>query len=143
MKIQTQSLTGPALDWAVATCEGFVNLHRRALSRYVEMKGYEVPTFVLAMDKGGPGWVEFDDLDYDRDWSRGGPIIEQESIGIQMAYPAEDGKPALWYAAAFATSVKAPPRAHGPTPLVAAMRCFILSRLGEEVDVPDILLEGL
>ncbi len=136
MKIQTQSLTGPALDWAVATCEGFVNLHRR------ELKGYEVPTFVLAMDKGGQGWVEFDTLDYDQDWARSGPIIEQESIGIQMAYPAEDGKPALWYAAKFATSINAPPRAHGPTALVAAMRVYVLSRLGEEVDVPDILLEG-
>jgi hypothetical protein len=104
LKIQTQSLTGPALNWAVGKAVGS------------------------------------DPVGYSTDWKFGGPIIEQESIGIQMAYPAEDGKPALWYAAKFATSVKAPPRAHGPTPLVAAMRCFVLSRLGEEVDVPEELL---
>ena len=138
MKIQTQALIGPALDWAVATCRGYVNLHRR------ELKGYEVPTTVLAMSRpdGGFEWVEFDDLDYNRDWDRCGPIIEQESIGIQMAYPAEGGKPALWYAAAFSHCVEAPARAHGPTPLVAAMRCFVLSKLGNVVDVPNELLEG-
>jgi len=26
-----------------------------------------------------------------------------------------------------------------PTPLIAAMRCFVASRLGEEVEVPDEL----
>ena len=104
MKIQTQSLTGAALKWAVGNAVGC------------------------------------DPVGYSTEWEFGGPIIEQESISIQMAYPAEDGKPALWYAAAFATSVKAPPRAHGPTPLVAAMRCFVLSKMGEEVDVPDELL---
>jgi len=103
LKIQTQSLTGVALNWAVGNAVGC------------------------------------DPVGYSTEWAFGGPIIEQESIGIQMAYPAEDGKPALWYAAKFATSVKAPPRAHGPTPLVAAMRCFVLSKLGEEVEVPDEL----
>ena len=28
----------------------------------------------------------------------------------------------------------------GPTPLIAAMRCFAASRLGDEVDVPDELV---
>ena len=27
----------------------------------------------------------------------------------------------------------------GPTPLIAAMRCFVASRLGEEVDMPEEL----
>ena len=27
----------------------------------------------------------------------------------------------------------------GPTPLIAAMRCFVASRLGDEVDVPEEL----
>jgi hypothetical protein len=103
-KIQTQSLTGTVLDWAVGKAVGCAP------------------------------------VGYSTEWEFGGPIIEQESISIQMAYPAEDCKPALWYAAKFATSVKAQPRAHGPTPLVAAMRCFVLSKLGEEVDVPEELL---
>jgi len=28
----------------------------------------------------------------------------------------------------------------GPTPLIAAMRCFVASKLGDEVDVPEELL---
>ena len=28
---------------------------------------------------------------------------------------------------------------HGPTPLIAAMRCYVASKLGDEVDVPDEL----
>ena len=28
---------------------------------------------------------------------------------------------------------------YGPTPLIAAMRCFVVSKLGDEVNVPDDL----
>ena len=28
----------------------------------------------------------------------------------------------------------------GPTPLVATMRCYVASKLGDEVDVPDELV---
>ena len=31
--------------------------------------------------------------------------------------------------------------AFGPTPLIAAMRCFVASKLGDEVDVPDELIK--
>jgi hypothetical protein len=139
MKIQTQELIGEPLNWAVATCEGFVNLHQHQLKGH-----YEVPTFVLAMSRPDNDlhWIEFSEFNYNLDWSKGGPIIEDESISIQMAYPAEDGNPALWYAAAFSHCVEAPAHAHGPTPLVAAMRCYVLSKLGDVVDVPGDLLEG-
>jgi hypothetical protein len=30
----------------------------------------------------------------------------------------------------------------GPTPLVAAMRCYVASKMGDEVDVPEDLLQG-
>ena len=29
---------------------------------------------------------------------------------------------------------------HGPTPLVAAMRAYVASKLGDEIDVPDDLV---
>ena len=29
---------------------------------------------------------------------------------------------------------------HGPTPLIAAMRCYVASKLGDEVEVPEELL---
>ena len=79
-------------------------------------------------------------VEYSTDWAFGGLIIDRELISILLARAAEGGDPALWYAAKHAVSIKAPPRAHGPTALVAAMRCFVLSKLGSEVDVPDELV---
>jgi hypothetical protein len=34
-------------------------------------------------------------------------------------------------------------KSYGPTPLVAAMRCYVASQLGDEVDVPDELVDKL
>lgn len=65
------------------------------------------------------------------DWSQGGPIIEREHIGIDWAgwntWEAWDDK------------TMPAPRYTGPTPLIAAMRCYVASKLGDEVEVPDEL----
>lgn len=29
---------------------------------------------------------------------------------------------------------------YGPTPLIAAMRCYVASKLGDEVEIPEELL---
>jgi len=62
------------------------------------------------------------------DWSQGRPIIEREKIDINFAGD--------WSASYNAWTYK-----HGDTPLIAAMRCYVASKLGEDVDVPDELLE--
>ena len=67
-------------------------------------------------------------LDYSSDWAVGGPIIEREGISIYRM--TSDWSAA--YNPSGATQ-------DGPTPLIAAMRCFVTSRLGEEVEVPDEL----
>lgn len=59
-------------------------------------------------------------------WSQGGPIIERERIGLEFTGSE-------WWAVKFDTRLQA----YGPTSLIAAMRCFVASRLGNEVDVPD------
>lgn len=63
-------------------------------------------------------------------WAQGGPIIERERIEVRPY----DGK--KWIATDNLTN-----HTIGPTPLIAAMRCFVASRLGEEVDVTSELLE--
>jgi hypothetical protein len=69
--------------------------------------------------------------DYSTDWAQGGPIIEREKIALDFfeglcgAGVHQDGE--LRHLA------------HGPTPLTAAMRCYVASELGDEVDVPDEL----
>jgi hypothetical protein len=94
MKIKTVDLTGAALDWAVAKCEG------------------------------KPSWM----MGFSTEWEKGGPIIERERINIR-----DDGGD-QWAAD---DSIRA--AAYGPTPLIAAMRCYVASKLGDEVEVPEEL----
>jgi len=66
-------------------------------------------------------------------WAQGGPIIERE--GICLYFNPEDANAFEWHAE---------DRSHafyleGPTPLIAAMRCYVASKLGEEVDIPKEL----
>lgn len=69
-------------------------------------------------------------LHYSTDWSQGGPIIEREMIELVPQSPA------LWDAMYRNQHIPH----DGPTPLVAAMRCFVALKLGDEVDVPDDVL---
>ena len=62
---------------------------------------------------------------YSTDWSHGGPIIEQEGISVLM----EDD---TWKASNSWGHIPL----EGPTPLVAAMRCYVASKLGDEIDLP-------
>jgi len=74
------------------------------------------------------GWW-WDNFKPSTDWSQGGPIIERENIAL---YPHGDG---TYEAEVFLN----PKRGAGPTPLIAAMRCYVASKLGNEVEVPDEL----
>ena len=116
MKIQTSELTGPALDWAVAKCEGPNSV---AACYYVD----DLPVYLD--EAPTPEWKP------STDWAQGGPIIEREGIRLHRSYIG------VWWAGP-------EPDPHrpvcGPTPLIAAMRCFVASRLGDEVDIPDALL---
>jgi hypothetical protein len=72
--------------------------------------------------------ADFEVKPYSTDWAQGGPIIEREKIAIDF-----DG--AAWCA----SDNHKPLANYGPTPLIAAMRCYCASKLGHEVDVPDEL----
>jgi hypothetical protein len=121
MKIKTSELTGPALDWAVAKCEdgttnplAFVGENRSKITE---------------------------------SWATCGPIIEREGILLRALRSTGHSLDRQWLAMYDGTNtgtmvqwVKRTdwPRHYlsGPTPLVAAMRCFVASKLGETVDVP-------
>jgi hypothetical protein len=66
---------------------------------------------------------------YSSKWVAGGPIIEQE--GIELTLIANH-----WKAAIAFNGIEAQ---EGPTPLIAAMRCYVASKLGDEVEVPKEL----
>ena len=105
--MRTSELQGAALDWAVAKCEGHETLMCRGKLETLFTEN---------------GWIP------STDWAQGGPIIERERISIGLdneepwcAYKEEDTQ--SFYS--------------GPTPLIAAMRCYVASKLGDEVELPE------
>lgn len=109
MKIKTNELTGAALDWAVAKCEGF--------------KYPNDPVFKPSTN-----------------WAHGGPIIERERIFLKPSkLSPTTAKRIAWGAHGFYGNTEQKVHRHGPTPLIAAMRCYVASKLGDEIDVPEEL----
>lgn len=72
---------------------------------------------------------------YSTNWSQGGPIIEREKIELRYHNVIVAG---IWYRDSIGKD-NCLHKATGPTPLVAAMRCYVASRLGDEVEIPDEL----
>ena len=122
MKIKTSELAGIPLDWAVAHAQDagsalvltFSRGHALILSDHTE-----------DFDVGEHYQPRFN-------WAQGGPIIEREKIEVFI----EDER---WKAY---SSRSLPQNFDGDTPLIAAMRCYVASMLGAEVDVPDELTQG-
>lgn len=130
MKIKTADLIGPALDWAVATIEGYGGLRRNPHAFDQSLIMYRVDGQC----------VLFSSLKYSTDWSQGGPTIEREEIGLRRNAPCSRGRE--WEASPSITAKGAGGKwGYGPTSLIAAMRCFVASRLGDEVDIPEELLK--
>ncbi len=67
------------------------------------------------------------DEEYSTNWAQGGPIIEREFIDVRYSKNLKQ-----WYALKD-TSHNAE---FGPTYLIAAMRCYVASKLGDEVEIP-------
>jgi hypothetical protein len=120
MKVKTRELTGDALDWAVCIALG---------KRFTGHPWDPVNLFRSA---------KFGGLHkYSTHWAQGGPIIEREGITVVHfgddwvdKWKARKGD-GHWQGEAVG----------GQTPLIAAMRCFVTSKLGEEVDIPEEFIE--
>lgn len=114
MIVEVRNLTGAPLEWAVATCECYPFV--------IDNKQIHVR-----------GAGQFSPL---TDWSHAGPIIEREKI--QLAW---NPKTKQWtaYASSYISSVGLMER--DTSPLVAAMRCFVESKAGEEIYVPTELFD--
>lgn len=81
----------------------------------------------------------FSPVEFSTKWEFGGPIIEREQIAIYHM-PGEVG--GAWRAEWHGVS-GFPVKAYqaGPNPLIAAMRCYVASKLGDTVDIPEELLK--
>lgn len=127
IEMKTSKLIGDQLDWAVAKCLGY--------------QAHLCPSKILVIGESIEAWETWEPS---TNWSQGGPIIEREKIDLQQKFEGPEGS--------FATSVRWQAKRHtygGPinppaftaqTPLIAAMRCYVASKLGNEIDIPEELL---
>jgi hypothetical protein len=112
--MKTSELTGEALNWAVEKALGSVPKDWKAI------------------------YSNWEARDYSTNWVQGGPIIERAGIDIRRyEWQGPSMQVLSWSAQLYAT--EKPFEGHGPTPLIAAMRCFVASKLGDEVDIPKEL----
>lgn len=114
--IKVSELTGAALDWVVAKCEGWEYDDPETPSR--EDRNYKPST----------------------KWAQGGPIIERlgfsrivtnisegYTVSKKLVTLTDDDEIICWV------------HGVGPTVLIAAMRCRVASKLGDTVEVPEEL----
>jgi hypothetical protein len=124
MKVKVNEAEREVLDWMVVMAHG--EQHNRDF-RFVGKRIYATQ------------WAQDEGVIYSPSatWANGGPIIERERLQVttdrsgewicSIPYAVEMGG----YRKYIYTS--------GPTPLIAAMRCYVVSKLGEEVRVPEEL----
>ena len=119
MKIKTSELSGKTLDWAVAFAEGYI--------------------------KDRDSWM-FDSRTADEykpstNWAIGGPIIDANptmQLWLWGGRPRDEMQcSTLPIKEEFGTRMTT---YFGKTKLIAGMRAYVASKLGEEVEIPEELL---
>mgnify|MGYP003525752874 CR=1 FL=1 len=128
MKVQTKDLIGPALDWMVAKCEG--ELYPRGC---VRLHCGRLFTIDPGDSDTSDAWRKYRPS---TDPAQGHPIIERESIDLHYLGGGWEASiySGKWHSSEFSML--------GLTALIAAMRCYVASKLGEEVEeveIPDEL----
>ena len=120
VKIKTSELTGAALDWAVAKCEA---------------ERLTVPYGGKSFLDGVVVHPDYNKFYPSTDWAQGGPIIEREAVHLFQQESTSE------WTASLPRDTKVGWRIlrYGPTPLIAAMRCYVASKLGDEVEIPEEL----
>jgi hypothetical protein len=134
VKLKTKELTGRALDYAVAKAEGWVNYPddsvehgdtwhcdpvRAPFGPVLEVSAWKPSTSAQA--------------EY---------IIDREMISTQV-FDASFKPEVMWNAYMPGdVPVMADEEINGPTRRTAAMRCWVMHKLGAEVEVPDELVEN-
>lgn len=154
MKIKTSELTGSALCYAVCMIEMPHLVWGETIGEHHASRQIVVPE--LAEPKCYSPFMN---------WEMFGPIIEREKITVVCAEgdynPSKAGTPDCfnthWVAdiGRLSSDQSYGPQGDywgehfsidtgcvtGPTPLIAAMRCFVASALGDEIEIPEELCE--
>ena len=113
MKVKTNDLIGQPLDWAVTSIET-----PEALKYGVQ--DWREQRSAVKNSEFRYRWHQ--------SWAQGGPLIEREWISVWQV-----GKN-YWKADRSGLHSM-----DGPTPLIAACRCYVASKLGDEIEIPEEL----
>ncbi len=133
MNIETSKLTGKALDWAVAKSRGLLepqDYYGKMIPRVVLCDQTSCDETVVRFNPTPDVYYRYE-YDPSTNWEHGGPIIDREEIGFFQKKDAgycQAAKPGGEFVQ------------RGPTPLIAAMRCYVASKLGVTVEIPDELI---
>ncbi len=147
--MNTSELEGARLDYWVALANGV----KRGANGGAQPEGYSAYVYWHDAPQNQPdsqARIVTPGIDqrvqrFSTDWAHGGPIIERENIWLarytdNRVHPNEAPRPVdpEWSACVATSDYDSfvPNRAYycaGPTPLIAAMRCFVCSKFGDEV----------
>jgi hypothetical protein len=125
MKVKVSELEGRALNWAVAMSLGWawqVDEQGRFDTKGAIILARPYPDGLKRqVNATSMRILRLSNFHPIANWSVMGPLIEQAGIGI---FPLSEGR-------GWAAGLQ-----DGPTPLIAAARCFVASKLGDEIEVP-------
>jgi hypothetical protein len=130
IQVNVNDLIGPALDWAVAQALGLEVKFEPMISDGSFWTIKHAPFPDTPNQRIGFGYSP------STKWDQAGPIVDEAKI--DLAYCSHD-EPPHWRAGCCQPGSAVGLVAIGPTALVAAMRAFVLNRLGDPVDVPESL----
>lgn len=128
-KLKTKHLRGAHLHYAVAIALGH-SIHINSVLHGHVMPGPWISGHVHDHNV----WIQMYQFRPSENWARGGQIIEDHIDRLTkvdknswVAHKICYTKPEVYHAG------------YGETPLLAAMRCFVVAKIGEEVEIPDNL----
>jgi len=141
--MKTNELIGPALDWLVAECEGHEVWLRhdflKARHAFLESKAdlafhlgvQDNLPIIASLETGSTAYLPR----YSEEWAIGGPLTQKYQISIH--YCTDTRERYSYYVHAECESHRHHGYAKGhDTPLLAAMRCLVGRKMGDEVELP-------
>ena len=141
MKIKTSELIDITLDWAVSYALGH-NPMKDFHSHGMTWRGWWETTSYIDTKPNEYRRIPR----YSINWEYGGPIIEREGINTFKYNKLDASEHDKWGAhkvvprkAMDGVEYSAALCLDGPTPLIAAMRYYVASKLGDEVEIPEEL----
>lgn len=116
---------------ATAESIDFTGFDGRKASGSVDLFYFDKAEAELEVNGAMVGYAE--GFEPSTNWSQGGPIIGRGPIGLVAQVPDSEGF------CAYYVKDRAKCYFYGDTQLIAAMRCLVTSKLGDEVEVPDAI----